>query len=397
MLGEARRDPQRRPVAHRALGHLAQVEDEVARRERIARRGRRAGGVALAALRAGVEVEQVLGRERVDGARSRPPPASRLPGAAASALPARSSLTRDARRAGEHVHRLRERDRGDPEERERRRAPTTSTARGRLGRAVRRSRRRRNACADAASRTAPRSRSDGFVGGDAERLEQEAGEREEEQAAEEDPVAERGSASPRPRAAPPARPGASSDRRNGLQHAALDREARAGRRSARSRRRRGRASRRGRTSPARRTEAEHRLGEVVLEGEDDRPDEEHHEAVEDEQVAEAGERVAPPDPGVRERRSCVVRRRRAGSGLPTGAFARPRRYLRTRRRDPEDEDRHRDGDQARTRGRSARSRGSAKVSRVSSAPAGRASVLNRASRAPPRPRRGRPRRRSGRR
>jgi hypothetical protein len=45
-------------------------------------------------------------------------------------------------------------------------------------------------------------------------------------------------------------------------------------------------------------EAQNRLGEVVLEGEDRRPGEEHHEAIEDEEVADACEWVAPFDPCV---------------------------------------------------------------------------------------------------
>src|SRR5581483_4804567 len=47
-------------------------------------------------------------------------------------------------------------------------------------------------------------------------------------------------------------------------------------------------------------EAEERLGEVLLEREDRRPGEEDEEAVEDQRVPEARERVAPLDPPVRE-------------------------------------------------------------------------------------------------
>src|SRR3954467_2487842 len=47
-------------------------------------------------------------------------------------------------------------------------------------------------------------------------------------------------------------------------------------------------------------EAEDGVREVVLERQDGRAREEHHEAVEDEQVPKARHRVTPADPGVRE-------------------------------------------------------------------------------------------------
>src|SRR3990172_12742093 len=63
---EERRHVERRADPERSLRDLAQVEDEIARRERVTGGGGRAGVVALAALRAGVELEEMLGRERGD-------------------------------------------------------------------------------------------------------------------------------------------------------------------------------------------------------------------------------------------------------------------------------------------------------------------------------------------
>ena len=66
--------------------------------------------------------------------------------------------------------------------------------------------------------------------------------------------------------------------------------------------------------------AEHGLGEVVLEREDPRPDEEHDEAVEDQRVREPGDAVAALDPGVGDddpgRPGDAVQRLVDGEGSP---------------------------------------------------------------------------------
>ena len=89
-------------------------------------------------------------------------------------------------------------------------------------------------------------------------------------------------------------------------------------------------------------EAEDGLGEVVLEGEDRRPDEEDDEAVEDEQVPEARERVAPADPGVR---GDDLRRARALEQVADRRLRAAAAVLEDEAADPEEEDRHRDGDE----------------------------------------------------
>src|SRR6185312_141617 len=95
--------------------------------------------------------------------------------------------------------------------------------------------------------------------------------------------------------------------------------------------------------PVPEVEAENRLDEVVLEGEDGRLRKQDHEAVEDEQVADASEGVAPLDPGVRD------------DDLPhpdealTRILDRPRAtatpVLEDKSRDPVEEDRDGKGDQ----------------------------------------------------
>ena len=102
------------------------------------------------------------------------------------ALPGALVLDGHAGRPGQHVHRLRERDRGDPEEREDAVHPPGHRAGG-LGVALEARRDERLADEPAERRPYLEGR---VVGGDAEGLEQEAGEREEEEVAEEDPVAE---------------------------------------------------------------------------------------------------------------------------------------------------------------------------------------------------------------
>ena len=290
--GNSGRDAERGAVPHRALGHLAQVEDEVAGRERIAGRRRGTGGVALAALRAGVEVEQVLGREGVDEGVA-DVRGLRAGGDRREAVARPVVLDRDPGRAGEHVHRLRERDRGDPEERDDAVHPPVDGARVRRGAVLEAE--GTECVPDRVAHGCPHLEAR-VVRGDPKRLEQEPGEREEEEAAEEDPVAEPVAArlvSERLRRldGPPVA------RRNGLRIPRLTAKY-------------GEADDEGGAEdveeervdlvepPVPEVEAQDRLGEVVLEGEDGRAREEHHEAVEDEEVADAGEWVAPFDPRV---------------------------------------------------------------------------------------------------
>ena len=89
--------------------------------------------------------------------------------------------------------------------------------------------------------------------------------------------------------------------------------------------------------------AEHGLGEVVLERQDRRPREEDEEPVEDQEVAEARERIAPADPGVRGDDLG-----RADGALEEVADRRLRpaaAVLEDEARDPVEEDHHRDGDE----------------------------------------------------
>ena len=65
---EQRLDAQRGADTEGSLGLLSQIEDEVARREGVARCGGRTSLVTLAALRAGVELEQMRRREIGDDA-----------------------------------------------------------------------------------------------------------------------------------------------------------------------------------------------------------------------------------------------------------------------------------------------------------------------------------------
>ena len=324
-------------VPHRALGHLAQVEHEVARRERVAGCGRRTGGVALAALRAGVQVQQVLGRERVDrgvadllGLRVGREGQKRLAGAVV--------LGGDAGRPGQHVHRLRERDRRDPEEREDAVHPPGHRP-GRFRCAALEAESDERLPGEPAERR-PHLEAR-VVRGDPERLEEEAGKREEEEAAEEEPVAQ-------PVALCLVREGRGRLDRAPVreaerpEHASLDGED--GEPDDQREAEDVQEERVAEVEPALpEVEAEDRLGEVVLEGEDRRPDEEHDEPVEDEQVCEPGERVAAADPGVgghdlrrphRPFQRVADRRLRAAAAVLEGEAG-----------DAEEEDRHRDGDE----------------------------------------------------
>src|SRR5439155_9612162 len=109
-------DVQLMPEPERTFGDLTQVEDQVARRERITGVRRRTSGVALAALRARVELDEVPRGEIEDRSvtdlvrlcvrRNRRQLLSGLVVA-----------QRDARRAREQVHRLRKRNGGNEAER----------------------------------------------------------------------------------------------------------------------------------------------------------------------------------------------------------------------------------------------------------------------------------------
>ena len=167
-------------------GELAQVEDHVARREGVARRIRRAGDVALAALRAGVERDEVLPGE----IRDLPVPnLFRRRALRKGRQPLAREVVADAdvRWAREHVHRLRERDRGDERERD----DAVRPPGGEMG-----ARRLLGGHAEPAEAApdGPADRRPGLEGRirlrDAERLEQEAAQREEEERPEEDPVAD---------------------------------------------------------------------------------------------------------------------------------------------------------------------------------------------------------------
>ena len=292
MLGEARRDAERGSVPHRALRHLAQIEDQISRRQRVPGRSRGARGVALAAFRAGVQIEEVLGRERVDervadvggfgvGVERREPVARPL------------ILHGHADGSDEHVDGLRERDRRHPEEREDSVHPPVRDAGVVCGLSV-------EADGDEPFAHEPADRRPdlevGIMGRNAKGLEEEACQCEEEETPEEDPVAqliafrlvaERLSRLDRP-------PVAEAER---TQDPALHREDRQA--DDEGRPEKVEEERVAEVEPAvPEVEAEHRVREVVLEGKDGRAGEEHQEAVEDEQVPEPGERVAPPNPGV---------------------------------------------------------------------------------------------------
>ena len=247
-------------------------------------------------------------------------------------------LDRHPRRAGEHVDSLREGDRRDPEERDDAVHPPVDGARVR-GRPVLEA--EGTECVpDRVAHGCPHLEAR-VVRGDAKRLEQEPGEREEEEAAEEDPIAEPVAArlvSERlgrldgPPVAEAKRP----------QDPALDREV-------------GKPDDEGGAEdveeervdlvepPVPEVEAQDRLGEVVLKGEDGRAREEHHEAVEDEEVADACEWVAPFDPRVGD--DHLARPDEPLARVLDLPRAAPAPVLEDEARDSVDEDRDRDDDQ----------------------------------------------------
>ena len=92
------RNVERRADPHRALGLFPEIEDEVARGERVAGGRRGAGRVALAALRARVEVRRGASGKGRRSSRSRPRPASRSAGGVE--LPCRPARRAAPRRPG---------------------------------------------------------------------------------------------------------------------------------------------------------------------------------------------------------------------------------------------------------------------------------------------------------
>ncbi len=196
---------------------------------------------------------------------------------------------RHVRGTREHVHRLRERDRRDERERDDAVRPPGCEVRAR--RLLRRHAQSPEPAADRPPHRRPllerrlRLR-------DAECLEQKAAQREKEQRAEERPVANHVASSVllaiRARVVEAAwvqRTLHRHDREPERERDPEDVE-------------HERVAEIERAAPE--VEPEERLCDVVLEREDPRPDEQHDEAVEDQHVADAGERVAPLDPAMRE-------------------------------------------------------------------------------------------------
>src|SRR6266566_1768531 len=313
-------------------GQLAQVEDDVSRRERIARGVRGARDVALAAFGARVERDEVLPRKVGDlavpdllGRRLRREERQPLAGEVVPHA--------DVRRPREHVHRLRERDRRDERERHDtvrppgREVRTRSLLRGHPERA--------EAVADRPADRRPRFERRIRLR-DAERFEEEAGQREEEENREEDPVADHVPAAVLVAVGPPVVEPAGPhdpalhghypepDRECGAEHVEHERVAE--------------------VEPASpEVEAEERLRDVVLEPEDRRPYEKDEEAVEDQHVAEARERVASFDPAVREDNRGRLKRAPTDAADRLGRATAP--VLEHEQRNPPEEDRRRDDDQ----------------------------------------------------
>jgi hypothetical protein len=134
--------------------------------------------VALSALRARVQVEKVLGQEGVDEriADVRGLGACRERG---QAVAGPVVLDRHSGRPGEHVDRLRERDRGDPEERDDPVHPPVDGSCIRRGAILEAE--GTECVPDRVAHGCPHLEAR-VVRGDPERLEQEPGEREEEEA-----------------------------------------------------------------------------------------------------------------------------------------------------------------------------------------------------------------------
>ena len=267
-----------------------QVEDQVARRQRQTRRRRRARLVAAAAARAGVEVDQVprqeVGERRVAGLRL----------GRQRALDCRVAH-RHARRTGHHVQRLGTGNRGDERQRDDAVHPPRHVP-PRLGR-VGAEPGRVQPAADRIAERGPDLEA-GLVDRDPQRLEREAAQRQEEQQADERPVARPVGELRRPGREPPHDEEPDTDHER---HAEQVEEQRV-------------ALVEG-ALPER--PAQHRLGEVVLEREDHRAGEQHHEPVEDARVRVAAEAGPPPDPHVRQHdpeRRCDARPRQGAAAGP---------------------------------------------------------------------------------
>jgi hypothetical protein len=250
--------------------------------------------MAFAAFRAGIEVEQVLPGEVGDEA------VADLVGLCVQGdrrehRPRLDVADRHARGPGHHVHGLREGDRGDEAERHDAVHPPLDVAR-----VVRRGPLEAEPDEPLAGEPAegrPLLEA-GVLRRDPEGLQEEAREREEEENSEERPVSDHVRLSV-VLALGAVRPPVVEAKR--LEDPPLDRHDPEpdDQRHPEDVQEEGVAE----VEPALpKVEAEHWLGEVVLEGEDRRPDEEDEEAVEDEQVPRAGERVAAADPGVVESR-----------------------------------------------------------------------------------------------
>src|SRR5439155_10019514 len=284
------------PDPERTLGDLAQVQDQIAGRKRIAGVRRGAGSVALAALRAGVELEEIARREVENGA---VPDLSRLRIRRNRwQLSSRPIVAqRDARRTREHVHRLRERNGSNEAERcDAVHPPLDEVCVG--GRVSGDTEPAEGFCDGPTERRPNLERRVRL--GNTERLEQESRQGEEEQDAKEGPVTDHVQTTAvlafGPIRAPVTQPKRSlnsalvgHDRQPGDQGGAEDVE-------------------KERVPLVElvpeEIPAQDRLCEVVLEAEDGGPDEEDEKSVEDQEVPCTRDRVTPLDPGVCEDDPC---------------------------------------------------------------------------------------------
>ena len=291
------------------VGLLAQLEDDVARGERLAGRVRGARLVALAALRAGVELQQVARREvgerRVAGG---------LRGALGrDHLEASSGLRiaqHERREARQHVRALRVRQRRDEGERDEPVRPPDGVAQH-----VERAPRER---AERLRDRPPGGADGGLVGHvhrDPHALEQEAGQQQVQQPADEDPVADAVAAAVvlriarravGPRVVELARTQHAATHHH-RQHAGEEHDAE-----------HVEHERVDDVEVAREeAPAEQRLGHVGVDPQHDRPGEQRQEAVEDR--------------GVRDARVAVAARHRHVCGDDAQGVSQPRRQLARRR------------------------------------------------------------------
>ena len=247
--------------------------------------------MALAAFRARVEIEEVAGEQIGDQLvadllglgvlweRGEPP--ARL-----------VVLDGHPGRPGDHVHGLRERDRGDEGECDDAVNPPVDAVRHQRG-AVVEADGAEALTHDPADRRPHLERRVRLR--DPERLEQEARQGEEEQETEEEPVAEH--------VAGPVALALGAIRTPVVEAEGSDDPAFHGEHDQADDQRTAEDIEEERVAlvePALPELESERAKQIVLDSEDRRSDEQHHEAVEDEQVREPRQRVAPPDPGVRE-------------------------------------------------------------------------------------------------